>query len=266
VTAGRRAGSTGDTTGDTTGEAAAALALKLARWAAAEIRTRPSMSATKVNPADIVTDTDIRVEEYVREVIAAAFPGHGVTGEERAPTPAAEGNPTWFLDPVDGTTNYASGLPWSSFSLALADAEGPVIGVVADPYRDEIFTAQRGRGAYLNGQRIHCSDQQSLAGTVVLTEWNGHVAWPGAFAMIEALSERHCTVRVLGSSALSLVTVAAGRAAAVVFGEYHPVDTMAGLLIAQEAGALLDRTKPAPHGVIAAAPALLPALAEALAR
>jgi len=237
------------------------LAVELARWACAEIRTRPVTRGTKENPADIVTDTDVRVEDHVREVLSAAFPGHGITGEER---PAAPGDPTWYLDPVDGTTNYASGLPWSSFSLALADAEGPVLGVVADPYRDEIFTAQRGQGAYLNGHPIRCPAVPSLAGTIVLTEWNAHLAWPGAYAMIDALGGQHCTVRVLGSSALSLATVAAGRAAAVVFGEYHPVDTLAGLLLAAEAGAVTDRTRPAPAGLTVAAPAIAPLLAALL--
>jgi myo-inositol-1(or 4)-monophosphatase len=230
-----------------------AFAVRLARWACEQMRNRPSHAETKANPADIVTDTDIRIEEYVRELIGAAFPGHGVIGEERPPLP---GSPTWYVDPVDGTTNYASGLGWSSFSLALADDEGPVLGVVADPYRDEIFTARRGEGAFLNGRRVHCTAARSLDGTVLLTEWTGHVPWDGAFAMIEALSARHCTVRVLGSSALSLANMSAGRAAAVVFGEYHPVDTMAGLLIAEEAGAVFDRTRPGATGIIAAAPGL----------
>lgn len=234
-------------------------AVRLARWACEQMRSRPQHTAVKANPADIVTDTDIRIEEYVRELIAAAYPGHGVIGEERPPLP---GSPTWYVDPVDGTTNYASGLGWSSFSLALADDEGPLLGVVADPYRDEIFTARRGGGAYLNGRPVHCTPARSLDGTVVLTEWNGHLPWDGAFAMIEALSERHCTVRVMGSSALSLANMGAGRAAAVVFGEYHPVDTMAGLLVATEAGAVFDDTRPGETGMIAVAPGLAGVIAE----
>jgi myo-inositol-1(or 4)-monophosphatase len=235
------------------------LAVSLARWACGQIRSRPEHTRTKANPADIVTDTDIRIEDHVRERIAAAFPGHGVIGEERPPT---AGSPTWYLDPVDGTTNYASGIGWSSFSLALADDQGPVLGVVADPYRDEIFTARRGGGAFLNGRPVRCTAARSLAGTVVLTEWNGHVPWPGAYQMIDALSARHCTVRVMGSSALSLATMGAGRAAAVVFGTYHPVDTLAGLLIATEAGAVLDTSRPGPAGMIAAAPGLAGLIAE----
>jgi len=237
---------------------AAELAESLAAWAVQRMRVAPRTRTTKVHPADIVTDTDTAIEQYVRDRIADRFPGHGVAGEE---LPDTEGYPVWYVDPVDGTTNYASGLGWCSFTLALADESGPVLGVVADPFRGETFTAQRGAGAFLNGQPIRCGDWQSLDGTVVLTEWNSHQPWPGAFGMIEALARRHCTVRVMGSSALSLATMAAGRAAATVLGEYHPVDSMAGLLIAQEAGALADWTK---TGLIAAAPALAGLIAEAV--
>jgi myo-inositol-1(or 4)-monophosphatase len=241
-------------------------AIGLARWAICQMRTGPQTLATKVHPADIVTDTDIRIEDYVRAQIAATFPGHGVLGEERPDTPAAPHLPTWYLDPVDGTTNFASNLGWSSFTIALADADGPLIGVVADPYRDEIFTARRGHGARRNGEPVTCTSAASLAGTVLLTELNAHLPWAGMYQMIDALGERHCTVRVMGSSALSLAQLAAGRAAAVVFGEYHPVDTMAGLLIATEAGAVVDYTTPLPAGVTAAAPALASQVAACINR
>jgi myo-inositol-1(or 4)-monophosphatase len=228
----------------------------LARWAITQLRTGPRTRATKVHPADIVTDTDIRIEDYVRAQIAATYPGHGVLGEERPATQAAPGLPTWYVDPVDGTTNFASSLGWSSFTIALADADGPLLGVVADPYRDEIFTARRGHGARRNGAPVTCTAATGVAGTVLLTELDSHLPWPGMYQMIDALGERHCTVRVMGSSALSLAQLAAGRAAAVVLGEYHPVDAMAGLLIATEAGAVVDYATPPPAGVTAAAPAL----------
>jgi len=239
---------------DTDIDRAAELADELASWAAAQMLARPRSLATKVHPADIVTDADERIEEYVRARIAEVFPGHGVVGEEAAATLAAPGLPTWYVDPIDGTTNFASGLGWSSFSLALADDAGPLLGLVADPYRNEVFTGRRGAGARLNGAAIRCTARASLDGNVVLTEWNSHRPWPGAFEMIEALADRYCTVRVMGSSALSLANLAAGRAVAVVLGSYHPVDCMAGALIAAEAGALLDTSRPATGGVLAAAP------------
>ena len=234
----------------------AEFATGLARWAAGQMRGGPGTRAAKAHPADIVTDVDTRIEDYVRAQIAATFPGHGVRGEERPDTPAAPGQPTWYVDPVDGTTNFASDLGWSSFTIALADAEGPLLGVVADPYRDEVFTARRGHGALRNGEPVTCTAAVGLAGTVLLTELNAHLPWPGLYRMIDALGAEHCTVRMMGSSALSLAQLATGRAAAVVLGEYHPVDAMAGLLIAAEAGAVVDYTTPPPSGVTAAAPAL----------
>lgn len=235
-------------------DAVTALAAELADWACARMLARPQSSATKAHPADIVTDIDVEIEAHVRARIAEVFPGHGVAGEEAPATAAAAGLPTWYVDPIDGTTNFASGLGWSSFSLALADGAGALLGVVADPYRGEIFTARRGAGAWLNGEPIRCAARESLRGTVVLTEWNSHQPWPGAVEMIAALAGQYCTVRVMGSSALSLANLAAGRAAGVVLGSFHPVDCMAGALIAAEAGARLDVTLPSASGVLAAAP------------
>lgn len=235
-------------------DVAAALACELAEWAGARMLARPQASATKAHPADIVTDADVEIEAHVRARIAEVFPGHGVEGEEAAATAAADGMPTWYVDPIDGTTNFASGLGWSSFSLALAGEEGPLLGVVADPYRGEVFSARRGSGAWLNGAPIRCAARESLHGTVVLTEWNSHRPWPGASEMIERLAAQYCTVRVMGSSALSLANLAAGRAAGVVLGSFHPVDCMAGALIAAESGAHLDVTLPSEAGVLATAP------------
>jgi fructose-1,6-bisphosphatase/inositol monophosphatase family enzyme len=102
------------------------------------------------------------------------------------------------VDPVDGTTNYASGLSWCSFTLALSDDDGPVFGVVADPYRDEIFTARRGDGAYLNGTAIVRAPVPALDGAVVLTEWNAHQPWPGSFEMIDTrVVDRLLSVAIL---------------------------------------------------------------------
>lgn len=234
------------------------LAEELARWAMTQLRHGPRTITAKADPADFVTDTDLRIEDHVRERIAAVFPRHGVTGEAR---PRRPGSPVWYTDPVDGTTNYASGLGWNSFALALADETGPLLGVVGDPYRNEIFAAQREEGARLNGRKIVCRPVDDMAGAVVLTEWMTNRPWPGAYDMIEYLAARHCTVRVMGSPALSLVSVAAGRAGAVVLGACQPVRTMAALLIATEAGCVVNEGVP-PAGLTVAAPglhALIPA-------
>jgi myo-inositol-1(or 4)-monophosphatase len=242
------------------------LATGLARQAVTRIREqRPQRVSAKLGAADLVTEVDVAVERMVTQAVLQRFPDHRVEGEELGWSRGGSGVPTWHVDPIDGTTNYASGLPWCSFSLALADERGGVVGVVAEPYRGEIFTAVRGRGARRNGSVIRCAAADSLSGTVVVTEWNGHLPWPGMFEMISALSLRSCTVRVMGSSALSLASVAAGRAAGAVLGSYHDVDDLAGLLIATEAGASVRGRggggRPDSGGVLVAAPGVAAELA-----
>jgi fructose-1,6-bisphosphatase/inositol monophosphatase family enzyme len=193
--------------------------------------------ATKADAADVVTDVDTAVERAVRELIADRFPDHAVVGEEYGGTPTD--GPTWYCDPVDGTTNLAAGLPWTSFSLSLAVGRTPLVAVVADPWRGEVLHAVAGGGCHLDdrpvpgpGQR----PQQALTGGVVLTEWARHRPWPGLLELLAALADRLCTTRIMGSSTLTLASVAAGRATAAVVGEFHPEDHLAATLLAHEAG------------------------------
>jgi myo-inositol-1(or 4)-monophosphatase len=265
------------------------VARELADWACETIR-RPrrtdDIPREKASPADIVTATDEAVETHVRAVLRRAFPGHGIEGEEfgtegsvtegfgtegSGSEDGAPAAPRWVVDPVDGTTNYAHGIGWSSFSLGLADAMGrPLLGVVADPYRGETFTAVRGRGAELNGVRIRAAAHTGLRGHVVMTEWAAHAPWPGMPDLLAELSARWCTVRVMGSTALSLAQVAAGRATAAVIGGYHAVDGLPALVIGQESGALayddlgaLSPARPVPHGgLLLAAPDAAAEIAE----
>jgi len=218
------------------------VATELAAWASEAIR-RPRDPGAEVRekdgPADIVTATDTAVEAHVREVLADAFPGHGIVGEEYGVTEGAPDAPHWVVDPVDGTTNYAHGIGWCSFSLGLAAPDGtPLLGVVADPWRGETFTAVRGRGAHLNGTPVHAAPHTTLTGHVFMTEWAAHAHWPGMDTLLAELAARHCTVRVMGSTALSLAQVAAGRATAAAIGSFHAVDGLPALLIAREAGAV----------------------------
>jgi len=225
----------------------------------------PVEVGTKAGPADFVTETDRAVEQYVRERIAEEFPDDAVVGEEFGATGPGDAGRRWFVDPVDGTTNYAHGVPWCSFSLGLVDAAGPAVGVVADPYRQEVFSAARGGGARLGGIPIRCADRADLAGGVLVTELAGHRVWDGLLPMLETLAAAECTTRILGSSALSIATVAAGRADAVVLGGYNTWDVVAGVLIAREAGAtVLGRDgqelpavpSAADDGLLAAAPGI----------
>jgi fructose-1,6-bisphosphatase/inositol monophosphatase family enzyme len=210
-----------------------------------------------------VTEIDVAVERHVREVIAERLPGHLVVGEEMGGE-SEDGVPCWYLDPVDGTTNLANYLPWTAFSLALAIDRTPLVGVVADPWRGDIFEAVAGHGARLNGEVLSlppASDQPlPLAGKVVATELAGHLAWPGMLELLDELGAEHSIMRIMGSSTMTVVGVAAGRGAASVIGSFSPIDHLAGTLIVREAGGVvLDSSGrpeafPVEGGVLVAAP------------
>jgi fructose-1,6-bisphosphatase/inositol monophosphatase family enzyme len=224
-------------------DACAELAEELAAYAVdtqAGRRVGRDECSTKTGPGDFVTSVDLETERRARQRLAETFPDHVVHGEELGTSgDPRSGAPAWYLDPLDGTSNFVHGLPWSSFSLAVADELGLAAAVVADPHRGEIFSARRGSGARANGAPVSCCDADTLEGGLVLTELLGTDPWPGLGEMIEQLGKQWCVTRIPGSTALSLASFAAGRAVAVVLGGFHPIDVAAGMLLAREAGAEL---------------------------
>lgn len=200
-------------------------------------RPRPEQVSTKTTPADWVTDTDVAVERMTRDAIEAQFPGHRIVGEELGTSGEETAAATWLIDPVDGTTNYVHGLPVSSFSLCVSDDAGPAAGIVADPYRRDVLSAVRGRGALRNGGPSRCSEASTLMGGIVLTELTAQSLWPGMTDLMAALADAGCVTRIMGSNAFSVAAVATGQALATVIGRFNPGDCLAGALIAAEAGA-----------------------------
>ena len=224
------------------------VAIGLARWAGARMRADATQRRTgagqasdrsKANPADLVTATDQAIEIQVRRTLDRHFPRHGVLGEELGRRPGEVDAPVWLVDPVDGTTNFSNGVGWSCFSLGLVDDAGPLLAVVADPWRREVYSAVRGRGATCNGRALSARSVPGLAGQLVMTEWAGHEPWPGMSEVLASLAGRYCTTRIMGSTALSIVQVAAGRAAGALVGAYHPLDGLPAALIALEAAAVV---------------------------
>jgi myo-inositol-1(or 4)-monophosphatase len=225
----------------TAGELAARaeLADELARWAIDRIPMRPTRDeiSTKTSEADWVTETDLAVERHVRDTVRDRFPSDRIVGEEYGTTNASGARATWYVDPVDGTTNYVHGLPFSSFSCAVLDEEGVAIGAVADPYRRELLSAVRGGGARRNGEEALCVQTETLTGGIFLTELTMQSLWNGMTTLMGSLARAGCVTRILGSNALSLASVGAGRALATLIGDFGPVDCHAGTLIARESGA-----------------------------
>jgi myo-inositol-1(or 4)-monophosphatase len=186
---------------------------------------------------DLVTEVDLECERMCRAVIAERFPDHDVLGEElggeNAARPAARCR--WVFDPLDGTTNYAHGLPIFCASLALQIDGTTEVGAVHDPSRQELFTAERGEGAYLNGQAISVSDTAEAIDALLVTGFP-YFYKQELVDLFATFLQRARAVRRLGSAALDLCYVAAGRFDG--FWEQHlkPWDMAAGALVVEEAG------------------------------
>lgn len=212
-------------------------ATDIARWAISYTRDAPlGHVSTKAHAADFLTEVDTTVERHVREVIGAALPGHLVVGEEEGGS-AEPGVPTWYLDPVDGTTNLANFIPWTSMSLALAVDREPQVAVVCHPWTGDVLAAAAGRGASRNGMPLRLDGDASLR--VILTELRAHAPWSGQVVMLIRAAERHVTTRVMGSGTLTLSGIAAGWGQAAVIDAFSAVDHLAALLLVREAGGVV---------------------------
>jgi myo-inositol-1(or 4)-monophosphatase len=194
---------------------------------------------------DIVTVADRTAEKLIRERLAEAFPEHGIYGEEGT-RDRLEGEFRWYVDPLDGTTNFAHGLPQFCVSLGLErrpegiapDKDGTLVAaVVYDPLRDELFAAERGRGARLNGRPIHVSRTPELAESLVATGFPSRKRHDNPnIHFYQEFTLRSHGVRRAGSAALDLAYVAAGRLDTFWEFNLNPWDTAAGILLVEEAG------------------------------
>ena len=202
---------------------------------------RGRTSAKSKGRADLVTDADTAVEAWFLDQFARHTPGWAVVAEESSESDRdiAEGR-CWVLDPLDGTVNFALGIPFFAISLALLDHGAPIAGAVVDPVRGELFDASAGRGATVNGSRLAIDDASpaALVHTVgvssgIVSELTG----TGSCSRLGRLLEICPKLRDLGSQALHLCYVAGGRLSAALSVEARLWDDAAGALIACEAGA-----------------------------
>lgn len=201
---------------------------------------RQNPEVQKKGPIDLVTAADLQAEREFRALIAERFPTHAVLGEEAgAGTTALErARARWIIDPLDGTTNFAHGIALFCVSIAL-EMDGVLqLGVVYDPIADELFTAERGGGAWLNGIRIHVSDTRELVNALLCTGFPYSVRERRRqqVEVFAAFLGEARAVRRLGSAALDLCYVAAGRFDGFWELQLHPWDMAAGALIVSEAG------------------------------
>ena len=193
--------------------------------------------------ADLVTAADRASEVLIRERVAKQFPSHDVLGEEQGLNDRG-GEYRWYVDPLDGTTNFAHGYPVFGVSIAIEHraTSQRVAGVVYDPTRDELFTAEKGKGAHLNGKAIHVSKATQLKECLVATGFPSHKRHknPNIFFYHQITLRTH-GVRRAGSAALDLCNVACGRFDGFWEFNLNPWDTAAGALIVEEAGGKVSR-------------------------
>ena len=196
------------------------------------------MQIEKKGAIDLVTEVDVAVEHMFRDLIAARFPDHHVLAEEFGGSAAVPPGPCWVFDPVDGTTNYAHGIPIFCASLALEIDGVAQVAAVFDPTRQELFTAERGRGAWLNGRPIAVSAARSLVDAVLVTgfPYDVHGRVDEIVGLFARFVGRARAVRRLGSAAINLCYVAAGRMDGFWESGLKPWDVAAGVLIVEEAG------------------------------
>jgi myo-inositol-1(or 4)-monophosphatase len=192
----------------------------------------------KKGKIDLVTEVDVAVERMFRELVSERFPGHQVLAEEMGGSATVGGGPCWVFDPIDGTTNFAHGIPIFCATLALEIDGVPEVAAVFDPNREELFTAERGGGAYLNGRRLHVSATQSLVDAVVVTgfPYDVHDRVDEIVGLFGAFVGQARAVRRLGSAAIDLCYVAAGRMDGFWESDLKPWDIAGGALIVAEAG------------------------------
>ena len=214
---------------------------------------RASLEVQHKGEIDLVTESDLAAERLIVERIRSYYPRHDILAEESGTSAhegAGESAYKWIIDPLDGTTNYAHGYPCFCVSIALEEEGELVIGVIYDPTRDELFAAERGGGATLNGRRIRVSETSDLNEALLCTGYPYDVRGRGNFAHNFTNFIMHAqSVRRDGSAALDLAYVACGRFDGFWEEGLRPWDVAAGVVLIKEAGGHVSRYDNTPFDI-----------------
>lgn len=182
---------------------------------------------------DVVTAMDREVEAFIRREIGARFPGDAIIGEEEG---GAAGERLWLIDPIDGTANYARGVPHYCVSIGYLEDRVPVLGAIYDPSQDWLYAAERGGGAWLGDARMQVSACASMDAATVECGWSLRRPNDDYLALLGRLLAAGAQVRRAGSGALGLADVAAGRSEAYCELHINAWDCAAGIVLVREAG------------------------------
>ncbi len=205
-------------------------------------RFRTDVAVSLKGRANVVTDADLASEQLILNYVKDEYPDFGVLSEESAPIAGASPY-TWVVDPIDGTRNFAEGIPHFCVVVAIAMGDEVVAGVTYDPVRDEIFAAQKGAGASLNGQPIRVSDRRELHDAIIGFDLGYDFSQAKHLMdMVAGIWPQASGYRLMGSSAMSIAYTAAGRIDLYCHHSLSAWDIASGVLLAKEAGAcVLDR-------------------------
>lgn len=223
-------------------------AAKLAGSIIRDQYTKPRQ-VTEKGPRDLVTDTDRAAQDAIIAIIHQRHPEHGFLAEEDITTHSThEGewripqDILWVIDPLDGTTNFTTGLPLSCVSIGVAMDGKCVAGVIYDPYRDELFAAAKGMGAFLNEVPLPPMPYVPLSRAVIAVDWAHHPSIrTRAVTMVERLAPKCQTVRALGTAALAQAYLASGRVQLYFNFGLQPWDVAAGAILITEAGGVVQQ-------------------------
>ena len=184
---------------------------------------------------ELVTNVDVEAEGVIIKTIRQKFPNHKFESEELGKEKCTPEDYVWIVDPLDGTHNYTYGVPFFSTSIALARGGQLILGAIYDPVRDKMFLAEKGKGAYVNGQPIRVSDRGKLSEALVMYDNQFHKR-EDMFTNFQRIYPKIFTVRISGSAATDACLVASGVADARIWHKTKVVDVAAGVIIVEEAG------------------------------
>lgn len=216
--------------------------MKAARGLKRDFGEVENLQVSRKGPSDFVSAADRKSEEVLYEALAKARPGYGFKMEERGIVEGADKSHVWHIDPLDGTTNFLHGIPQFSISVGLERDRQIVAGVVYDLIKDELYVAERGQGAFLNNRRLRVSARTDLADCLIAcgVPFLGHGNHPEFLRELAAVMARTAGVRRMGSAALDLCAVAAGRCDGYWERNLSSHDIAAGVVIVREAGGFVS--------------------------
>lgn len=232
-------------------------AAKAGEWIMTKLGNYNSLDI-KFSSHDLVTEVDKGSERLIRNLVLTHFPHHSFLGEEgvepgpeasaRALADIREAEYLWIVDPIDGTTNFVHGFPFFCVSIALAYKGEVIVAVVYDPMKDELFVAEKGKGAYVHGKRMKVSEEDTLRDGLIATGFPAdQQALPINMKGIQAIAPQVRNLRIAGSAALHMAYVATGRLDGFWEIGLNSWDMAAGTLLIQESGGAVTDTKGKPY-------------------